>query len=494
VARTRQKSGQMAAGTAAAAPPPSPFKLLWPAYFCVVIDFMGLGIAFPITPTVVAELGGTAADASMTLGIFNAAQFVGNVIMGRVSDRVGRRPVVLMSIAATTGSFVLAGFSDSLVVLYLARGICGICGGTLPVAQAMVLDVVADPAERPKYIALCGAALGIGFMVGPAIGAAAAALFSASGAWFAGAGAAGIGGIIAMTAMQESHPKHSKLAKAAAADLKAAGSPPAANIEAPAGGLGKIVYAAAMNMFLTQCESERPCPCPSVYACARARVCAVGASPSHARAPLSQRQSQCVVGISVPLADAFGTMIGLSGSEMNIQFGFGPTELGMVMTCVGLFQVRDEFRFQLALQNTNICQYGLETDTRKIAERRGSIRTDRGQRCAQPENHQMPRPQEHADARHYMHWGRDSLPACRFVFRSTTAAVAASCRCERIQTRSPVLLLVECESHMRHVLIVCRSVCARLQSFPLQQPSTGGIVGAATHPLRRGAAMVTQQP
>jgi hypothetical protein len=80
-----------------------------------------------------------------------------------------------------------------------------------------------------------------------------------------------------MTAMQESHPKHSKLAKAAAADLKAAGSPPAANIEAPAGGLGKIVYAAAMNMFLTQCESERPCPCPSVCACTRARVCAVGA-------------------------------------------------------------------------------------------------------------------------------------------------------------------------------------------------------------------------
>lgn len=61
-------------------------------------------------------------------------------------------------------------------------------------------------------------------------------------------------------------------------------------------------------------------------------------------------------------------MIGLSGSEMNIQFGFGPTELGMVMTCVGLFQVRDEFRFQLALQNTNIsviCQYGLDRDRHK---------------------------------------------------------------------------------------------------------------------------------
>lgn len=57
--------------------PPSPFKLLWPAYFCVMIDFMGLGIAFPITPTVVAQLGGTAKDVSMTLGCFNAAQFVG---------------------------------------------------------------------------------------------------------------------------------------------------------------------------------------------------------------------------------------------------------------------------------------------------------------------------------------------------------------------------------------------------------------------------------
>ena len=160
---------------------------LWPAYLCVAIDFVGFSLAYPITPTVVAELGGTAADASMLLGAFNAAQFVGSVIMGRVSDKIGRKPVILMSLLASSLSFVLAGFANSLAVLFVARAVCGICGGTLPVAQAMVLDVVSDPAERPKFIALCGAGLGVGFSIGPIIGGISAELFGASGAWFSAA-------------------------------------------------------------------------------------------------------------------------------------------------------------------------------------------------------------------------------------------------------------------------------------------------------------------
>jgi MFS family permease len=118
----------------------------------------------------------------------------------------------------------------------------------------MVLDIVSDPAERPKYLSLCGAAVGVGFMVGPVIGGVAAALFSAKGAWFSAAIFAGIGGIIATVSMRESHPVHSTRVKVVAAGLKGAEDVSHKKLEPPPGGLGVVVHMAAINMFLTQCE------------------------------------------------------------------------------------------------------------------------------------------------------------------------------------------------------------------------------------------------
>ena len=132
--------------------PPSYISQLWPAYMCVMVDYMGLALTIPIQPFLAADLGGSAAHASALVGTYSAGQLIGNIVMGRVSDRHGRRPVIIFSLLASTVGYVLCGVSQSLWFLFLARGVCGICGGTMPVAQAIVLDVVTDYTQRPKYL------------------------------------------------------------------------------------------------------------------------------------------------------------------------------------------------------------------------------------------------------------------------------------------------------------------------------------------------------
>lgn len=91
--------------------------------------------------------------------------------MSRLSDKVGRKPIIMISLMSSALGYLWCGVATTITSLLIARLVSGICGGTLPVVQAMVLDTVGDPRERPKYFGGASAMLGLGFMVGPALGA-----------------------------------------------------------------------------------------------------------------------------------------------------------------------------------------------------------------------------------------------------------------------------------------------------------------------------------
>ena len=183
-------------------PPISPFVVLWPAYLCAFVDFLGAGIAIPILPYFVLELGwetdavcptcpqdpsllnatstfvcgevfgcGTSVEVGLSISFFAFGQVIGNMLMSRLSDKVGRKIIIMISLAASALGYVWCGLALTLPSLLAARACSGIAGGTLPVVQAIVLDTVGDPRERPKFFGLASACLGLGFMVGPALGA-----------------------------------------------------------------------------------------------------------------------------------------------------------------------------------------------------------------------------------------------------------------------------------------------------------------------------------
>jgi MFS transporter, DHA1 family, tetracycline resistance protein len=162
-------------------------------FVCLVIflDALAVGLILPVTPQLIAELtslpNSRAAEMSGYLMFaFAGTQFFCAPILGGLSDRYGRRPVMLLALFGFALNYVLMALAPTLIWLFVARVISGACGATFPTANASVVDVTA-PADRPRVFGLTGAALGLGFIFGPAIGGA----FGEYGArwpfWIAGA-------------------------------------------------------------------------------------------------------------------------------------------------------------------------------------------------------------------------------------------------------------------------------------------------------------------
>ena len=138
------------------------------------IDSMGIGIIIPVAPQLVMQLSAlTLADAAPIAGWLTLAyasmQFVFSPILGNLSDRHGRKPILLASLAALAIDYVLMGFAPTLAWLFLGRIIAGIAGATFATANAVVADII-PPENRAKYFGLNGAAWGMGFIVGPVVG------------------------------------------------------------------------------------------------------------------------------------------------------------------------------------------------------------------------------------------------------------------------------------------------------------------------------------
>jgi MFS family permease len=151
-------------------PFPSGFGTIWTT---VALDLIGFGIVLPILPLYAERFGASATTIGILMATFSVAQLLLAPVWGRVSDRVGRKPVILISLFGTAAGSFLTGAAGSLPLLFLGRLVDGASGASVSVAQAAVADVAA-PEDRPRLLGLLSAAFGVGFVAGPAIGALAA--------------------------------------------------------------------------------------------------------------------------------------------------------------------------------------------------------------------------------------------------------------------------------------------------------------------------------
>jgi len=180
----------------------------------VLIDFTGFGIIIPLLPFWAEHLGANAVEVGLILTVYSLAQFIFLPVLGRFSDRFGRRSIILWSLVVEAISLALTALSGSLVVLLVARFIGGMGAANLGTAQAVVSDTT-TPAERAKGMGFIGAAIGLGFVLGPAIGGGLATLGLTAPFWFA-AGVALINAALVFFLLPETRP-----ARIAAADALA---------------------------------------------------------------------------------------------------------------------------------------------------------------------------------------------------------------------------------------------------------------------------------
>ncbi len=140
-------------------------------FFIMLMDIIGLSILAPVAPYIVARYSNNALMVTLLTTIYAVAQFAAAPLLGKISDRVGRRPVLLVCVFGSAIGYFIFGIGGALWVLFLARLIDGVTGGNISTAAAYIVDV-SKPEERAKNFSLMGMAFGLGFILGPALGGA----------------------------------------------------------------------------------------------------------------------------------------------------------------------------------------------------------------------------------------------------------------------------------------------------------------------------------
>jgi len=183
-----------------------PASVLVVVFATILLDFIGFSVLIPVLPLYAERLGASAVEVGMLLTVYALAQLLFLPAWGWVSDRVGRRPVILVSLFGTFLSFSLLIFAEGLVTVYVARALAGFFAASIGTAQAVVTDVT-GPEERARGMGMIGAAFGAGMIVGPALGGGAAALFGVKGPFWVIAALAAANLVLAWARLPESRPR-----------------------------------------------------------------------------------------------------------------------------------------------------------------------------------------------------------------------------------------------------------------------------------------------
>lgn len=165
---------------------PSPRRTLTTLFLIVFADLVGFGIVIPLLPLYAEHFRPAPWVFGLLMAAYSAMQFVFSPILGRLSDRVGRRPVLLISLAGSVTGFVLFALAHSLAWLFASRLLAGICGGNIATAQAVIADTT-PPEDRAQGMGLIGAAFGLGFIAGPAMAGVLAPVSMGAPGWGAAA-------------------------------------------------------------------------------------------------------------------------------------------------------------------------------------------------------------------------------------------------------------------------------------------------------------------
>lgn len=144
------------------------FKRILPVFIIVLVDLLGLTIILPVLPLYAVSFGADAVAIGLLATAYPLFQLVGGPLLGTLSDRYGRRPVLVISQAGTLVALLMLGFAEAMAVLFLSRILDGFTGGNIVTAQAAITDLT-TPRTRTQGLGLIGAAFGLGFTMGPAI-------------------------------------------------------------------------------------------------------------------------------------------------------------------------------------------------------------------------------------------------------------------------------------------------------------------------------------
>jgi MFS transporter, DHA1 family, tetracycline resistance protein len=181
-------------------PLPAGFATIWTT---VALDLVGFGIILPVLPLYAERFGASPTTVGLLLASFSVAQLLFAPVWGSVSDRIGRKPVLVLSLVGTAVGSLVTGLAGTLPLLFVGRILDGMSGASVSVAQASVADL-APPQERARLFGLLGAAFGVGFVAGPALGAL-AALGGPRLPFLLAAGVAGVNAVAAVRRLPETH-------------------------------------------------------------------------------------------------------------------------------------------------------------------------------------------------------------------------------------------------------------------------------------------------
>ncbi|RKG99001.1 MFS transporter [Corallococcus sp. CA047B] len=181
-------------------------------FLTVFLDLVGFGIVIPMLPFYVQSMGGSARMVGILLGCFSFTQLLATPLLGRYSDRHGRRAVILLSLLANAAAmvlFALASYEKMLPLLFASRILAGATSGNIAACQAAIADVTTRQ-TRAKSMGRIGAGIGLGMVLGPTLGG----VFSGLGPWvppLLAGGLALVGFVGALVAMPETHPPEARV-------------------------------------------------------------------------------------------------------------------------------------------------------------------------------------------------------------------------------------------------------------------------------------------